>query len=182
MIRWALFPLVRIGTPSGGHRFANTRVFGGGLVLSGPILPGSPLDDTRQATATGISVCDPVLPQGDLAALLEVARALGVASRRTWTVAGLLETLRDWFLARSDEARRLHHGLRSHAVERCRLKREFTSLREASERRAGAYERALHDRDRYRREWDSLPSSLPASVPEDGAPRRIRAPPAVRDP
>ena len=105
--------------------------------------------------------------------------ALGGASRRTWTVGGLLETLGDWFLARSDEARRLQDD---HASERLRLNRELISLREASKRQVVAYERALYDRDRYRHERDGLYSARSAPVPEAGASERVRAAPAVRDP
>ena len=133
----------------------------------------------RPAPAIGGSVRDLVLPQGELDALPKVAHALGGSSCRNWTMSGLLETLGDWFLAQSDEGRRLQND---HASERLRLNRELTSLRKVFERQTVAYEHAMYNGDCYRHEREGLHSSRSAPVPEDNSPQRDRASTAVRNP
>ena len=146
-----------------------------GVAPTQVILPVPPLDVVRRDPARTRFVRALALPQEELAAILELTRALGAASHRSWTVGRVISTLGAWILAQSDEARGLRHDLEVHTAELQRLQQELTSLR-------SAYERAQHDRERYRRERDSLRASRSRISPVGGASLRGPVAPVVRDP
>ena len=99
----------------------------------------------------------------ELTAISRLSRALGSFIDRSWTVEGLHQTLTSWYLERSSEARRLGAERQAFAVERDslaaqlhRAQGELEALRKASSRHASDSQRAITERDRYRRERDAL--------------------------
>ena len=123
-----------------------------------------------------------VLSPGDVSAILGLARALGNSSRRVWKVGGLLSTPANWYLTRSDEARRIKAEREVHATDLRRAQGDLANFRESFRRQSEAPERALADRERYRRERDELRIAAQRGV---ATPRHAGASvprPVIRDP
>ena len=102
------------------------------------------------------SVGHGTLERDDIRAIPVLSHALGQSADRTWQVDGLLSTLESWYLARSDEARRLEAARASSVSELRHVRSELEALRESSDRRAGVSERTTAEGDRNRRERDAL--------------------------
>ena len=106
----------------------------GGPVPAHAVLPIPSPDAMGPDTPPGHRVRELLFPHAELVATPQVARALGVASLRAWTVGELVDTLADWFVTRSGEARGLRDDLAAHSAELQRVSRELRSTREASGR------------------------------------------------
>ena len=167
------------------NHFRPTSVAGhdtvGGPVPADGVLPIPSLDAMGPDTPPEHRVRELVFPHAELVASPQVVWALGVASRRTWTVDGLVDTLADWFVTRRGEARGVRDDLAARSAELQRVGRELRWTREASARQAAAYELGMLDRERYRRERDQLRSSQ--SVPSSaGNIPHVPAPAHPHDP
>ena len=105
------------------------------------------------------------LTREEIRAVPDLVRALGSSVDRTWDVSSLLSTLSGWYMARCAEACRLGAERAAFSSQLRQLQSEMGDLRESSRRQESVLERAVAERDRYRRERDTL-RSLPAlSVP-----------------
>ena len=67
-----------------------------------------------------------------------------------------MSTLASWYLTRSDEARRINAEREVHETDLRRGQGDLDNFHESFRRQSEALERALADRNRYRRERDEL--------------------------
>ena len=123
-----------------------------------------------------------VLSPEDVAAIPGLARALDNSSHRVWKVGGLLSTLANWYLTRSDEARRINAEREVHATDLRRAQGDLANFRESFRRQSEALERALADRERYRRERDELRAAAQRGVADSRHSGASVLRPVVRDP
>ena len=145
---------------------------------SGAIPPMPPLEGPSVAATPGVAVRDLSLSRDDIASVPKLAQALGPAGDRAWTVGCLLSTMASWFLARTDEARRLNGERDSLSLSLRRWQSESNaSARDSARLQAGAYERAVADRDRYHQERDTF-----RAVWASAAPEAVLQPPRRPDP
>ena len=122
-----------------------------------------------------------VLSPEDVVAILGLARALGYSSHRVWKVGWLLSTFANWYLTRSDEARRINAEREVHATDLRRAQGNLANFRESFRRQSEALERALADRERYRRERDELRAAAQRGVADSRHTRASVPRPVVRD-
>ena len=123
-----------------------------------------------------------VLSPEDVLAIPGLARALGTSSHRVWKVGGLLSTLANWYLTRSDEARRINAEREVHETDLRRAQGDLANFRESFRRQSEALQRALADRERYRRERDELRVAAQRGVANSCDTGAYEPRPVVRNP
>ena len=149
------------------------------------LLPVPPLEASVSRLVPGSAVRALTLPMEDLREVPDLTQVLGGSSDRAWQVGDLLGTLATWYLCRSDEARRMEKERDSALSALGGAQIELANVRQSSSQQAVDLERALFDRERYRRERDALRVARAAPNVDNrgraelqGAPRR----PGLRDP
>ena len=145
-----------------------------------PAVP--PLNLAGQDPLTPSAMPQLVLWPGDVLEIPGLARALGNSSRRVWEVGGLLSTLANRYLTRSDEARRINAEREVHATDLRRAQGDLANFRESFRRQSEALERALADRHRYRRERHELRVAAQRGVATPRHPGASVPRPVLRDP
>ena len=138
---------------------------------SPPKPPVPPLSSTLiRASPAGAAVCRSSLEWGDVCTIPVLAHALRDSAGRAWQVESLLHTLSGWYMARSTEARRLESERAAFSSQLRRTQSELEALRESSQHQANSLERAVDERERYRREGDALRALRVAPAPRPTLP------------